>query len=116
MPPLGRTYDVRPRSCVRNPVATWQYGLTGVTAELIRPAPNALVPVTAVDSSGRSARTSQLSETVCPLLVPPTIVSPPAVLRLSVTSRPLKYCSHFPYVLEPVTRLSTCPAFSGTTS
>ena len=30
-----------------------------------------------------------------------------------MTSRPLKYWYHRPYVPESVTKLSTCPAFSG---
>ena len=64
-------YEDRPRNCVRMPKATWQYGLTGVTAEPASPAPNALVPVVVVANSGRCARTSQLSATVCPVLVPP---------------------------------------------
>ena len=55
---LGTLYDEKPRSCVRTPNATWQYGLTGVTAEPARPGPNALVPVVVVASSGRRARTA----------------------------------------------------------
>ena len=41
-------------------------------------------------SSGRCARTSQLSATVCPVLVPPMTVTPPA-RKWSVASIPLKY-------------------------
>ena len=98
------------------PYATWQYGLTGVTAEPVRPGPNALVPVVVVASSGRCARTSQLSATVCPVLVPTMSVNPLLARRLKVTSMPLKYWCHAPYLVESVTKLSTSPAFSGTTS
>src|SRR3954470_1182290 len=62
--------DASARPCVSKPVATWQYGVSGVTGEVARPAPNTLVPVVVVDSSGRCARTSQLSATVCPVLNP----------------------------------------------
>ena len=60
------------------PKATWQYGLTGLTMELPSPGPNGLAPAVVVASSGRRARTSQLSATVCPVLVPPVNVKPPA--------------------------------------
>src|SRR5688572_31146329 len=66
-------------------------------------------------SSGRLARTSQLSATFCPVLVPPWIVRA-LVRRLSVTSKPLKYWYHSPYFSASVARLSTCPDLAGTTS
>ena len=44
--------------------------------ELPSPAPNGLAPAVVVASSGRCARTSQLSATVCPVLVPPANVKP----------------------------------------
>ena len=42
-------------------------------------------------SSGRFARTSQASATVCPVLVPPWNVRPLRVRTFNVTSTPLKY-------------------------
>ncbi len=88
---LGTMYEERALNCVWMPNATWQYGLNGVTAEPARPAPNALVPVVVVASSGRRARTSQLSATVWPVLVPPTNVTSLPTRTLTVTSTPLKY-------------------------
>src|SRR5215471_8147021 len=111
----GTRYDANPLACVSAPVAAWQYGLTGVTADIASPAPNALVPVVPVESSGMRARTSQLSVTVWPVLTPPDIVNRPDRTS-TVASRPLKYCIHAPNRLAPVTRLFTRPAFSGTTS
>ena len=99
------------------PYATWQYGLDGVTAEPFSPAPNALVPVVVVASSGSRARTSQLSATVWPVLVPPTSVKRAAephvdghVDAVEVTATTRRTGA------SRSTRLSTCPAFSGTTS
>ncbi len=86
----ANSYETSPLNCVRTPKPTWQYGLTGLTGALANPAPSGLSPVIDVSSSGRCARTSQLSATVCPVLVPPMTVKPPA-RRLSVASMPLKY-------------------------
>src|SRR5829696_1916938 len=86
---FGTVYDASPRNCVNHPYATWQYGLVGLTVEPTSPAP---MPAF---SSGRFARTSQLSATFCPVLVPPWTVRPLA-LKLTVKSKPLKYWYHFP--------------------
>ena len=47
-------------------------------------------------SSGRLARTSQLSATFWPVLVPPWKVMPPRVRTFNVMSTPLKYWYHLP--------------------
>src|SRR3954469_11124451 len=113
---FGTTYDVRPRTCVSHPYAAWQYGLTGDTVEPFSPAPNALVPVVVVASSGSRARTSQLSATVCPVLEPPTSTKRLPRRMWAVTSTPLNDCDHEPYRSALSPRLLTCPDFAGTTS
>src|SRR5580765_242249 len=112
----GTMYVESPLNCGSRPDDTRQYGLAGVTAELRSPAPNVLVPVVAVESSGRFARTSQLSATVCPALDPATRVKPRSALTWTLTSTPLKCCDQRPNWRASVTRLETWPSLSGTTS
>jgi hypothetical protein len=80
-----------------------------LTFDVWRPAPIACT------SSGRFARTSQKSDVVCPVLVPPWNVTPPW-RAFTVTSRPLKTCDVSPYFDESVTVLRIWPARLGTTS
>src|SRR5439155_516227 len=72
-------------------------------------------PVTAVESSGSCARTSQLSVAVRPTLTPADIVSGPGRASI-VASKPSKACVHLPKCEAALTTLVTSPALSGTTS
>src|SRR4030095_15044862 len=99
----------RPRTCVRKPLETSQYGLPTLMFDVCSPAPMARF------NSGRLFLTSQKFDVVCPVLVPPCRVRPPW-RRLRVTSTPLKTCEASPTVLESVTLLRISPNLVGVTS
>ena len=97
MSTFGIVYVTSPLNCVRNPLATWQYGFSCAI-------------------SGSCARIAQLSVTVWPVLVPPWTVRPLLGRAVRLISTPSQWEYWSPNLSAAVTKLFVCPNCAGLTS
>ena len=114
-PTLGIVYVASPLICVRYGSTMRQYGfVTDIALPAVEPAMELFAsPVAPAPSSGKAARTAQLSGSRRPVLVPPCTVSPFRSRATTLTSTPCQFSICFPKLLADCASSSTCPTLVG---